>query len=511
MPNVKKETPEIIVKIKELAINGWNEKRISESIGLARGTIKGIAKRNGIVLTIRVNPETPAKTKKFIELLELGKTITESRKEAGLPTQTAHDIVNKFNLRHLVRTRAESALDKILSIEEATHRLPPNSGKVIDFENSKYKVQAEDGFIYYKLSSKLYQGDPRNKSGTRLNLDSIREKLKQIGYEYLDGWMVKRKPFKAKHIVCGFIRENRLTNFYDQECPKCTNTGISKQEDHVKDWIESLGFITKRHKFAERITKPKEIDIYVPSRKLGIEYNGLYWHTEDRVGKNAHHDKFKQANSEGIRLITIFEHEWLNREKQVKNFLKSVLGISEYVVAGRKTDLKVINGPIGKSFMDENHIQGASHTSLVYLGLYFEDKLLGALSLGRHHRGTDNSTIVLDRLCFLDGVTVQGGASKLLKHSIIWAKQGGYSKIISWSDNRWSEGNVYVKMGFTLEEELKPDYFYVKGMETFSKQSLKKTKEEKLSNKTEKELRTEQGYERVYDCGKKRWILTIAQ
>ena len=35
-----------------------------------------------------------------------------------------------------------------------------------------------------------------------------------------------------------------------------------------------------------------------------------------------HYDKMKMADLNGIRLITIFEHEWLNREKQVKNFLK---------------------------------------------------------------------------------------------------------------------------------------------------------------------------------------------
>jgi hypothetical protein len=131
------------------------------------------------------------------------------------------------------------------------------------------------------------------------------------------------------------------------------------------------------------------------------------------------------------------------------------------------------------------------------------------MSLGRHHRNTDKSVIVLDRLCFLDNVSVQGGSSKLLKHAVLWAKANGYSKLISWSDNRWSEGKVYEKMGFVLEEELKPDYSYVKDEKRFSKQSLKKNKQEKKTNKTEKELRISQGYERIWDCGKKRWSLQI--
>jgi hypothetical protein len=38
---------------------------------------------------------------------------------------------------------------------------------------------------------------------------------------------------------------------------------------------------------------------------------------------------------------------------------------------------------------------------------------------------------------------------------------------------------------------------------------LKKTPEERLINKTEKELRQEQGFYRIWDCGKKRWVLFL--
>jgi hypothetical protein len=115
----------------------------------------------------------------------------------------------------------------------------------------------------------------------------------------------------------------------------------------------------------------------------------------------------------------------------------------------------------------------------------------------------------LDRLVFADGVRVVGGASKLFKALAIWAINHGYYEIVSWSDNRWSEGNVYDKMGFFLEEELPPDYSYVKGDNRYSKQSLKKTSAEKLTGKTESQLRREQGYDRIWDCGKKRWVYRL--
>jgi G:T-mismatch repair DNA endonuclease (very short patch repair protein) len=35
----------------------------------------------------------------------------------------------------------------------------------------------------------------------------------------------------------------------------------------------------------------KELDIYLPDYNLAIEFNGLYWHSEDYVGKNYHLNK----------------------------------------------------------------------------------------------------------------------------------------------------------------------------------------------------------------------------
>jgi hypothetical protein len=99
----------------------------------------------------------------------------------------------------------------------------------------------------------------------------------------------------------------------------------------------------------------------------------------------------------------------------------------------------------------------------VFFGLFYENELCAAMSLGRHSRQTDTSRkeITLDRRCFKDSYQVIGGSSKLFNKCLNWAKNNGYKKIISFSDNRWSLGNVYLKMGFILEKEYGPDYSYV--------------------------------------------------
>ena len=290
--------------------------------------------------------------------------------------------------------------------------------------------------------------------------------------------------------------------------------GESQDEKDLSSFILSQGLeIQRGHWLIDGKTR-RQLDIYIPSRNLAIEYCGLYWHNEDSKEprlRTYHYDKMKLAEANGIRLITIFEDEWLNRQNQVKNFLSSVLGLSTVRIAARKCVLKGVSKETGKAFFEQYHIQGPARLSFVYFGLYYQDELVGVISGGRHHRQGHADTLVLDRLCFRSGVTVQGGASRLFKKLTEYARANRYDQILSWSDNRWSQGNVYRKLGFVLDQELGPDYCYVKNnvLKRFSKQSLKKKGAERTGDKTERELRKDQGFSRIWDCGKKRWSLNL--
>jgi hypothetical protein len=142
-------------------------------------------------------------------------------------------------------------------------------------------------------------------------------------------------------------------------------------------------------------------------------------------------------------------------------------------------------------------------------GLYLGEELIAVTTGSRHHRTALSKDLVLDRMCFASGVKVHGGASRMIRALSVWAKNKGYERIVSWSDNRWSAGAVYEKTGFILDAELPPDYSYVKQQRRYSKQSLKKTSLERTSGKTERALRLAQGYDRIWDCGKKRWVLKL--
>ncbi|MEI6470939.1 MAG: hypothetical protein WCO72_15895, partial [Betaproteobacteria bacterium] len=165
-------------------------------------------------------------------------------------------------------------------------------------------------------------------------------------------------------------------------------------------------------------------------------------------------------------------------------------------------------------FFDSYHIQGSNKLGVIFFGLFSEDHLCRIMSLGRHSRQTDTSKkeITLDRLCFKDGSNIVGGASKLFSRCLGWAKSNGYKKIISFSDNRWSLGRVYEKMGFSLEKEYGADYSYVEiknPRKRLSKQSQKKSMTNCPDELTEHTWAVQRGLARIYDCGKKRWVFDI--
>jgi hypothetical protein len=166
-----------------------------------------------------------------------------------------------------------------------------------------------------------------------------------------------------------------------------------------------------------------------------------------------------------------------------------------------------------KKFLDEHHIQGGSTGGSLHLGLYFEGELVGVMAGGKHHRRVAGG-FVLKRLCFRGGTTVVGGASKLFKRFVERVVALGYSRVVSWSDDRWSVGNVYKQLGFRLEEQLRPDYSYVDGnrpSRRMPKQSMQRKHLVKMGGDpalTEHQMAESLGFYRIYDCGHQRWVWT---
>lgn len=280
-------------------------------------------------------------------------------------------------------------------------------------------------------------------------------------------------------------------------------SSVSKAEKEIQSWLSSLGF---EFNSTYKLVSPKQIDLYNEQLKIAIEYCGIYWHnnkSKEPRDSRYHYNKYKSCLDKGVRLFTIFDTEWEERKGQWKNLIMSSVGVCERRIFARKTEIKQVDSKTTKQFLNQYHIQGGKRSPMVSFGLYFDNELIGAMTLNRHHRNIKD-VIVLDRLCYKTGVHVVGGASKLLSKCIEWAKNNNYSKMISWSDNRYSQGNVYEKIGFSLDCELSPDYQYVDMQNPdnglISKQSMKEKEKDKSAMCR---------YGKIYDCGKKRYYINL--
>lgn len=284
-----------------------------------------------------------------------------------------------------------------------------------------------------------------------------------------------------------------------------------KTQAKIQELLNQNGFNFKPDHI---ILDGKEIDLYDDNFKLGIEYCGLRWHHEQSPktrDKKYHYDKYINAQQKGVQLITIFEDEYKNKPDVVLSVLLSKLGKFKKRIYARKCEIKELDKKTACNFIGCNHIQSGGLLTMAF-GLWYESELVGVISFGRHHRNNDKNILVLNRMCFLPNMQIIGGADKLFKAGISWAKEKKYLSIISWSDNRWSNGKIYEKLGFTLEDELNPDYSYVnikRPVVRIPKQSMTKKATKCPTEFTEVEWCMINGFGRIWDCGKKRWKFNL--
>ena len=277
------------------------------------------------------------------------------------------------------------------------------------------------------------------------------------------------------------------------------NKTASGAEKELLDFVNSFGYIFK--KIRTLLPSGKEIDMYCEELGLAIEYCGLYWHCEIHRNNSHHYEKWQQCKDKGIQLLTVFEDEWLYNNDKVKSFIKSKIGIFDRRIYARNCSVGNVSKEIAHWFFENNHIQGKPNGISEAFGLFYNNELLGVVSYGRHHR--DSTQCVINRLAFLSDIQVIGGASKLIKNSL----KKHNTKVITWSDNRWSTGEIYSKAGFTKTKDLRQDYSYFKNNSKLRipKQKMKKSTTGCPKDKTEHEWALENKYYRIYDCGKIQW------
>jgi len=281
------------------------------------------------------------------------------------------------------------------------------------------------------------------------------------------------------------------SHLFGTRCPKCFPQE-SRAEQEIKAWIKSNGVkaISAKKILQIPCSNSQDIDIYMPDYNLGIEHNGIYWHSEEKEkGQFYHLNKTKQALKQGIQLLHFWDFEWSNKQEIVKSIILNKLGKSENRYFARKLKLIIIKSVQARRFCEDNHIHGFRSGSQ-YLGLFDSEQLISLMITAK------NGEMV--RFVNKINCSVIGGFSKLLKYSNV-----KYSFV----DRRMFNGQGYLKNGFILERKTKPNYFYVKnGNYAGSRQQFQKHKLKGLLNIFDENLSevknmTNNGFYRVFDCG----------
>lgn len=293
----------------------------------------------------------------------------------------------------------------------------------------------------------------------------------------------------------------------NHHCPECFNTnGVSSIEKQLQSYLLSIINPSTLQFNVRNILNGKELDVYVPGKNIAIEFNGLYWHSE-ATGKTKtyHYDKWLACKNQGIQLIQVWEDDWRDRKLIVEKMLANKLQVpGQEKVFARKTIIKPVNSADSHIFLEQNHIQGYVPGS-IRVGLYNSDNLVALMILKKEPttQGTQ-----LNLLRYATSVSVPGGFTKLLTHV---EKTYNPTKIITFSDNSISDGNLYRTNGFVNIKEIPPDYTYLVNRARKHKFNyrINRFKTDLMLEYevglTESELAALNNLYRVWDSGKIKW------
>ncbi len=344
------------------------------------------------------------------------------------------------------------------------------------------------------------KGCSKCKSGVSFDGNTFIDNASRIHDEKYD---YSKVVYKNAHtpviIVCpthGDFEQKPVVHYNHQcGCPTC-GIKYSMSEDSLFTSIPEHIRVIRN---SRSIIPPLELDGFFPDHNLAIEFCGLHWHSE-LGGKSStyHRDKMIQCKKLGIKLITVFEDEWISRPDVVKSRIYHALGITGSSYGARTCSVAEISVSVAKEFLDVYHLQGYTGCS-IRLGLYHHDELVSVMTFAKPSiaKGATSKEKSFELSRFASSRSISGAMSKLLR---AFERRYAPDHIITYADMRWGDGASYTKVGFVHSHDSRPNYWYFKGKNRLHRFSLRKSPDDDQSL-TEWENRQLQGYDRIWDCG----------
>lgn len=384
---------------------------------------------------------------------------------------------------------------------------------LVNYKDTRTKVEiiCKEHGSFFQSPNKHMQGNgcpacgrERTAEHNFLTLDDFIWKAKNVhGDKYDYSKSLYTGADNKLEIICekhGKFEQTPHNHLKGTNCPSC-GASISKPEIKLKDFIRSFykGEIITNSK---NIIPPMELDIFVPTLNLAIEFNGGYWHSERFKDKNYHLHKYNLCKSKGIRLVSIWEWEYLKDKDKIENFIKNLI-LEKKKLFARKLNIKEIDVKSQREFLESNHIQG--YVPCTYaLGLFNGDELVQLMTL--RIKSKKDKLFEIGRLATKTGFTVVGGSKRLFKHLLSLVD---FEIIISYNNMDKFTGDTYESLGMTYESTSIP-YGWIRNTEYLPRYATQKSKLIKQGfdkNLSESEIMRSEGFEKIYFTGVSKFVL----
>lgn len=378
-----------------------------------------------------------------------------------------------------------------------------------DFKDMSRSTMVEKYKSEYFSQSEAFKDIIESEEYKQKRLRKRYEFYENLGFEFISQSQANKTHVRLKSKICGHEFEinpttlQRRIHVNIEPCSVCnTFDSSSGQEDNIKDWLTSLGIeFTSNDR---SVISPFELDCVIRSHGLAIEYNGLYWHSEFYKSNNYHLDKMLACERVGIRLIHIFEDDWLYKNSIVKSIIRNALNLTEKKIYARKCVIReIFDKEMVDKFFEDNHIQGTTKFRTA-LGLFYEGEMVSCMLFNKPRKENE-----LVRFSNIKDVNVIGSASRLFK---FYVKNNNVTSISSFADRSMFTGSVYDALGFEFSHRTPPNFWWVvdgvrRHRFSFSKQKL--VKMGYSPDKSESEIMRSIGNYRIFGTGLDKWVWVI--
>ena len=302
------------------------------------------------------------------------------------------------------------------------------------------------------------------------------------------------KNLRFRCVKCDNVSVKSLIEASSGRCGTCSPAGSQAQVE-VERYIRFMGLATS---MSDRsVISPYEIDVVIPEKRIGIEYNGLYFHSALFKSKNYHSNKSRMCQEVGVRLIHVFEDEWRDKRSICESIIAHKTGMTSKSIGARECEIVTVNAAQKRAFFNETHIDGDVKSSACF-GLQDSDgNLVACMSLRRplHKKFVGHLEIARYSTSLMTNVV--GGLGRLTSAARKYAREVGASKLMTYVDTRWGSGDGYVKSGWQHVATTPNRFWWTDGRVRIDRFKIRADAEQGL---TEQQVADLHGVVKIWGC-----------